>query len=108
MRRALVSLPEGVWQIIDTELKGKLGNGDSEVLRNIIIGFLTDKGYMDSPKKAAGIPRDVKEEVTMHDKMLSALVEVLEEKGSITYEEWENRIRKKIAESSSSNSSSKS
>ena len=27
-RRALVSLPEGVWEVIDKQLKGKIGNGD--------------------------------------------------------------------------------
>jgi hypothetical protein len=34
MRRALVSLPDGVWTIIDTDLKGQIGDGDSEVIRN--------------------------------------------------------------------------
>jgi hypothetical protein len=36
-RRALVTLPEGLWAIIDAEMKGKIGDGDSEVIRNIVI-----------------------------------------------------------------------
>jgi hypothetical protein len=33
------------------------------------------------------------------DKMLVSLVEILEEKGIITHEEWEKRIEQKINES---------
>lgn len=43
--------------------------------------------------------RDVKElgqEIDILDHMLSALVEVLEEKGIITTEEWEQKIKAKI------------
>ena len=44
-KRALVTLPEGVWEIIDRDLKGKLGDGDSEVIRNIVVSYLAEKGY---------------------------------------------------------------
>ena len=43
--------------------------------------------------------RDVKElsqEIDILDHMLSALVETLEEKGVITQEEWEQKIKSKI------------
>jgi DNA-binding HxlR family transcriptional regulator len=43
--------------------------------------------------------RDVKElgqEIDILDHMLSALVDVLEEKGIMTSEEWEQRIKAKI------------
>ena len=43
-RRALFSLPDGVWKIIDNELKSQIGDGDSEVIRNIVIAYLTEKG----------------------------------------------------------------
>ena len=46
MRRALVSLPDGIWKIIDEELKGQIGDGDSEVIRNLVIAYLTEKGYL--------------------------------------------------------------
>ncbi len=37
MRMALVSLPDGVWNVIDNDLKGQIGDGDSEVIRNLVI-----------------------------------------------------------------------
>jgi hypothetical protein len=40
--------------------------------------------------------REVAEEIDVLDDMLSALVEVLEEKGILTQEEWEKRIKAKI------------
>jgi predicted transcriptional regulator len=39
--------------------------------------------------------RELAEEIDVFDDMLSALVEVLEEKGILTQEEWEKRIRVK-------------
>lgn len=96
MRRALVSLPEGVWKIIDEELKGTIGDADSEVIRNIVIAHLTEKGYL-LPMKAKGVSAEnLAGELDMHDTMITALVEVLEEKGQLDYSEWENRIKKKL------------
>jgi metal-responsive CopG/Arc/MetJ family transcriptional regulator len=46
MRRVLVSLPSGVWRIINSELKGTFGEKDSEVVRNVVIAYLSEKGYM--------------------------------------------------------------
>jgi lipoate-protein ligase A len=42
--------------------------------------------------------RELAEEIDVLDDMLSALVEVLEEKGILTQEEWEKRIKAKIKE----------
>jgi hypothetical protein len=42
---ALVSLPDGAWNIIDT-LKPQLGGGDSEIVRNIVLAYFIDKGYL--------------------------------------------------------------
>jgi hypothetical protein len=39
---------------------------------------------------------DVSEEIVLLDEMLSALVEVLEEKGVILQDEWEQKIKEKI------------
>lgn len=39
--------------------------------------------------------KDLAEELDVLDTMLSALVEILEEKGITTHEEWEERIRTK-------------
>jgi hypothetical protein len=40
--------------------------------------------------------RELAEEVDLLDTMLSSLVELLEEKGILTQEEWEKRVKKRI------------
>jgi metal-responsive CopG/Arc/MetJ family transcriptional regulator len=45
MKKVLVSLPEGIYQII-RRFKGRLGESDSEVIRTMLISFLTEKGYL--------------------------------------------------------------
>jgi hypothetical protein len=40
---------------------------------------------------------DLREEVNMLDNMLSSLVDVLEEKGLLTHEEWERKIKQKLS-----------
>jgi len=46
--------------------------------------------------KKAKVEREVTEEIDLLDTMLSSLVALLEEKGIITQEEWEKRIKEKI------------
>jgi hypothetical protein len=99
LRRALVSLPDGVWKIIDEELKGKIGDGDSEVIRNIVISHLMEKGYL-LPQRAGELPSSTNEiagELDMQDTMLTSLVELLEEKGGISYSDWEKRVKRNLA-----------
>lgn len=45
MKRVLVSLPEGIFSILK-ELKGKIGESDSEIVRSIVIAYLSEQGYM--------------------------------------------------------------
>jgi len=45
MKRILVSLPEGIFNIVK-ELKGRLGESDSEVVRDIVIAYLSEQGYL--------------------------------------------------------------
>jgi hypothetical protein len=40
--------------------------------------------------------RELAEEIDLLDTMLSSLVELLEEKGILTQEEWERHIKKRI------------
>jgi len=49
-------------------------------------------------KKSKNLLREIAEEVDVFDDMLTALVELLEEKGVLTQEEWEEKIKKKIEE----------
>ena len=98
MRRALVSLPDGVWNIIDTDLKGQIGDGDSEVIRNLVIAYLTEKGYLLKGKKGESQvnTEQIASELDVHDTMITALTELLEEKGQLNPEEWEKRVQKKL------------
>jgi len=49
MRKILVSLPEGIFNLI-RELKGKIGESDSEVVRNIVVAYLSEQGYLANRK----------------------------------------------------------
>ncbi|MEM3709911.1 MAG: hypothetical protein QXL46_03285 [Nitrososphaerales archaeon] len=51
MKKVLVALPEKVLEIIQKELKGKLGDSISEVIRGIVISYLSEKGYMSKEAK---------------------------------------------------------
>ena len=46
MKRVLVSLPDKVHEIIKKELKGKMGESSSEIIRAIVLAYLSEKGYM--------------------------------------------------------------
>ena len=46
--------------------------------------------------KRAKVKREATEEIDLLDAMLSSLVELLEEKGIITQEEYERRIKEKV------------
>ena len=103
-RRGSVTLPDGVWETIDKELKGKLGDEDGEVIRNIVMAYLSEKGYLIRPKVNSNPDADelsaaqIAGELEAHDTMLEAFAEELEEKGIIKYSEWQSRVKKKLAE----------
>jgi len=46
MKKILVALPEGVVEILDKEIIGKLGEGYSDTLRTIIMNWLSEQGYL--------------------------------------------------------------
>jgi metal-responsive CopG/Arc/MetJ family transcriptional regulator len=43
--KVLVTLPDWLYNIIDKELRGRMGEADSEIIRNIIITSLYEQGY---------------------------------------------------------------
>lgn len=47
-------------------------------------------------KKTKDLIKGLAEELDVFDDMLTALVEILEEKGVLTQEEWEDKIKTKI------------
>ncbi len=46
MKRITVNLPDELWEIIEKNLKGKLGNRDGEIIKNIVIAWLSEKSYL--------------------------------------------------------------
>jgi len=44
-------------------------------------------------EKSKSIKRDLAEEIDLFDTMLTSLVEILKEKGVLTQQEWEKRIK---------------
>ena len=67
-RRVYVTLPTGVWRIVD-ELKDAIGDNDAEVIRNIVIAYLSERGVLIPSYKAEGFPstllREIREQNTM-------------------------------------------
>jgi hypothetical protein len=51
MKKILVSLPDGVVEILDKEVVGKLGDGYSDSLRQIIMNWLSEHGYLANERK---------------------------------------------------------
>jgi metal-responsive CopG/Arc/MetJ family transcriptional regulator len=45
MKRILLSLPDEIKKTVDN-LKGVYGESESEVVRTIVIAFLSEKGYL--------------------------------------------------------------
>ena len=50
MKKVLVSIPEGIYDLMQ-ELKGRFGESDSEIIRTIVISFLSEKGYLSKREK---------------------------------------------------------
>jgi metal-responsive CopG/Arc/MetJ family transcriptional regulator len=98
MKKILVSLPDGVVETLDNELIGKVGQTRSDTLRTIIMNWLSQQGYLPKVEnvKTSKVKRGPSEEIDLLDTMLSSLVELLEEKGILTQEEYEKRIMEKV------------
>jgi hypothetical protein len=47
LKKVLVSLPNGVFKIVKG-LKGQIGDSDSEVVRNIVVSYLSEQGYFNT------------------------------------------------------------
>jgi metal-responsive CopG/Arc/MetJ family transcriptional regulator len=50
MKRILLSLPDEIKKTVDS-LKGIFGESESEVVRTIVIAFLSEKGYLQKKGK---------------------------------------------------------
>lgn len=97
MKRVYVSLPDGVWNIIDRDFKQKLGDSESEIIRNMVIAFLVSRGYFIN-EKGYEDTSEILNKLNIYENMFFSMLETLEEKGVLTYHEWENKMKKKISE----------
>lgn len=100
LRRAFVSLPDGIWKILDKDFKGKMGEGDSDVIRNMIVAYLSDRGYFIT-NKGKNSTTDIYDRLFILENMIASLVEMLEEKKALRQSEWEDKTHHKIDESRS-------
>jgi len=44
MKRILAGIPDRTWETIEKKLKGNWER-DSEIIRNIVLAYLSEKGY---------------------------------------------------------------
>jgi hypothetical protein len=85
-RRAFVTLPQGVWDAIDN-MKGTLGDGDSEVIRNLLIAELTERGIILPSRPVRASLDPVVGRYTELEQKFRRLLEQLEKKGVFGAEE---------------------
>lgn len=79
-------------------MQSKLGNADSEIIRNVVLACLIEKGYLSKSKgKKESIGNEqTASELDIHNAMISTLAEMLEEIGQSDYQAWERRVQKKL------------
>ena len=87
VKRALVSLPDELFDLMRTKLKGKFGQNDSEIIRGIVIAYLSEQGYL----KNNEAPDEERSEI--QEDMIGAIVETLEEKGLASSKDIDNKVR---------------
>lgn len=46
MKKILVSLPDGIVEVLDKELIGRVGQTRSDTLRTIILNWMSEQGYL--------------------------------------------------------------
>jgi len=62
MKKVLVSLPKGVFDLV-RDLKGEIGESYSEVIRNIVVAYLSEQGYFSKMGIIKGIPAQKRTDV---------------------------------------------
>ena len=74
-----MTLPTGLWQIID-ELKDRVGDTDAEVIRNIVLAYLSDRGVLIPSYKAEGFPSALLKELREQNALIGLLLKELSSK----------------------------
>jgi hypothetical protein len=89
MKRTLVSLPDELFDLMETKLKGKFGQNDSEIIRSIVIAYLSQQGYLKNKEQPS-------EDLSVQEDMVGALVDTLKEKGMVSAEDIDIKMRKRL------------
>lgn len=98
MKRVFVSLPDGIWRIINKDFKKNMGDSESEIIRNIVIAYLSHRGYFINSQGYEDTA-EIHQKLSAYENMLYAMLELLEEKGTMTISDWEKKMKKNIAKS---------
>jgi hypothetical protein len=89
-----IDLPEEVWKIIDNQFKLNK-ESDSELLSTIIRNYIAEHGlYPDIHSLAHG--HGIKDFIDIHQAMIDSIIELLENKGLATYQEWVKIMDQKV------------
>lgn len=94
MKRVFVSLPDEIWNILKKDF-AKMGESESEILRGIVVAYLSDRGYFVNQKGYVDA-KDVKDRLLVTEKMIESLIDALEEKTDVTYVDIERIMKKKL------------
>ena len=89
-----IDLPGEVWKIIDNQFKLNK-ESDSEILSNIIRNYIAEHGlYPDVYSLTHG--HGIKNYLNIHALMIESIIELLENKGLATYQEWVKIMDQKV------------
>ena len=94
MTRMMVSLLDKAVNAVRNELKGKLRKGDLEVIRQIVISYLTEKDCLVTPRVKE--MDKLRETVKIMSDVVKAMVELLIAKGMITREEFGKALKERL------------
>ena len=89
-----LELPQDVWEIIDQEFK--LNNeSDAEILSNMIRNHLAEHGFHPNIHSLAH-GHGIKDYIDIQETMIMSVIELLENKGLATYQEWAKIMEQKV------------
>ena len=89
-----IDLPVEVWNIIDHQFKLNK-ESDAEILCNIIRNYIAEHGlYPDIHSLAHG--HGIKDFIDIHQAMIDSIIELLENKGLATYQEFAEVMNQKM------------
>jgi hypothetical protein len=84
--KVLVTFSDGMWNIVKKQVS-KMGLSEPETVRTMVTWYLEDKAKVDE---------EIHSQFATHEIMIGALVQILQEKGVISFEDWENRVSAQV------------